>query len=331
MTSAPWWTSCFPLNSQHNQFVRWDAGEWRGGGNDRVRAEKALHRLVLLRVVRDYTVDYPARGFEVTVEGVDFEGVVGAFAKFVAAYQQRLVATWGPKLRALQGHDLSEFVKAASDLLVKFIYEHIEQARRRALATMLEAAAAARTNEDLRRRILEYLEQTEWDEQLEEVRASVLGGLDVFTPLLDDVVSPNDAAALRGAADRMLSSYPDVPAVLFIRGFAELLCRDGNGDVALENVRAGIQFALGPYALPPQDVGAAVGVLAAATEARRKIEAARTLVRAVVTSSKAGRVLIRGFLEGLPATLAEEPACWLLHHLLSEIRDLNSKREGVNA
>jgi len=44
------------------------------------------------------------------------------------------------------------------------------------------------------------------------------GGVDVLDPLLDDLVSPNRCIYFTGSVARLLSSYPDNPGLLMLRG-----------------------------------------------------------------------------------------------------------------
>jgi hypothetical protein len=133
---------------------------------------------------------------------------------------------------------------------------------------MFQAASTAKSGDELRRRILDYLEQSEWDERLDHVRSAQLS-VEAFEPLLNDLVSPNDAGALRGAVGRMLTSYPDITVMHLVRAFAEALCADSNAEVVAENVKAASTFAVSSFGqalicrsgwlLPPARFGKAEG------------------------------------------------------------------------
>lgn len=304
-----------PIESQHEVSVRWTGGE-----ESRTTLERALHRLVVLGIVRDYTVNYSGRTLKVVVAGSSRDSIVSSFVDYVAAYQQKLVPIWSTQLRALQERDTLGFGKAASKLLVRFIYENVERTRRRALAIMFDAASASRDDVDLRRRILEYLQQSEWDERLEALRVAASWGLDVLALLVDDVVSPNDAAALRGAADRMLASYADSPPLLAVRGFAEALAEDASDQVISSNIRAAIDFATTSYDLGVGDTAAALAILANGVLARGRRVEAEVLVRASTTSVGASRELTRAMLALCQPQLATPLAEWLVSALVGEIR-----------
>ncbi|MCS7259161.1 MAG: RecQ family ATP-dependent DNA helicase [Anaerolineae bacterium] len=281
--------------------------------NRRERAEKALHRLVVLGVVADYTVDFGACEFNVLIAGASQEEIAAAFGRYARAYQHRLGEQKEREARALRRQPHRDYILEVARLLVHFIYEHIEQARRRALNEMLQAASYAHSGGDLRRRILDYLEQSEWDERLESVRASARGGVDQLAPVLEDVVSPNDAAALRAAAGRMLASYPDVPGLLLLRGLSEALSPDANLEVARQNLEAAMTFALEKYQLEWHEVAQALGQTLA--YAGRKPGLAEALLDALLASSQMQRPSVRALLAYTPTELAAIPARWLLNRL----------------
>ena len=297
--------------------VSWDP--WRSVGKShddgRQRAEKALHRLVVLGVVQDYTVDYSAHEFGVRLSGAaSREEVAAALGRYAGAYQRRLGEEMEQAVLNLQVRSHGAMVLAAAELLVSFIYERVELARRRALSEMLQAANRAATGEDLRQRILDYLEQSEWDERLEQVRSSGRGGVDALSPILDELVSPNDAASLRGAVARLLGSYPDAPGLLLLRAVAEVLCSDADVPVVHENVGAALHFGFRKFRLAPAELATAVGQLV--WRARDKGGAGATLVGAAIRAAESDRVFVRELLPQLPIELAGVAADWLNQRLI---------------
>jgi ATP-dependent DNA helicase RecQ len=303
---------------------RWSSEPgWREAGRE--RAEKALHRLVLLGVVEDYTVNFAAQEFGVRIAGATREEIAAAFGRYAAAYQQRLGEQVERDALSVHRDSYREYVLAVAERLVNFIYQQIELARRRALSEMLQAAVSARTGEDLRRRILTYLEQTEWDERLEAVRASARGGVDALAAVLDDVVSPNDAAALRAATGRALASYPDVPGLLVLRSVSEALSQDADPEVVRQNVEAALAFALEKFRLGPTEV--AFALAQAITRARNKDGAAELLIRSSLASTHVDRILVRALLEHLPRDLAGLPARWLMNELVAQCAALATTEE----
>jgi ATP-dependent DNA helicase RecQ len=294
---------------------RWaDAKDRYGSGRE--RAEKALHRLVVLGVVEDYTIDFAANEFSVLIAGASQEEIAAAFGRYARAYQRRLGEQMEREALALRRQPHRDYIRAVAERLVHFIYEHIEQARRRALNEMLQAASYAHLGGDLRRRILDYLTQSEWDERLETVRTSARGGVDQLLPLLEDVVSPNDAAALRAAVGRMLASYPDVPGLLLLRGISEALSADADLETARQNIEAALNFAIEKYRLEWVDMAQMLGQTLA--YAMRKPDVARFLLYAILASPQMQRLSVRTLLAHTPQELADIPARWLLARLAEQ-------------
>ena len=286
----------------------------------KTRAERALHRLVLLGVVADYTVDWSALEFGVRLNGADADDVIEAYRRYVNGYSSRLAEREIERLSPVSRQDTRTFVLAAARQLVEFVYAHIEKGRRKSLSTMLEAVTTSRSGADLRRRILEYLQQSEWDERLDEMRTSEDDVLAGIAKLLDDIVSPNDASELRGAADRMLASYPDVPGILLARAAAEAFCRDSVLEVVERNVKAGWRFAEREYGIEFGILSNAVLWLTKVLYEKGRTDAAEAVVRASTDATKNPRALARLCVSGLPDRLAAGPAEFLVTQALVETK-----------
>lgn len=286
------------------------------------QVERSLHRLVVLGVIEDYTVNYASREFGVRLTGADNNEIVDALGDYASAYQRRLGEEVRSKLQGKSDCGLIEFVHIAASELISFIYEHIELARRRALNEIVQATSTARVGEDLRRRIIDYLEQTEWDERLEDVRASAGGGIDSLSPIIDELISPNDAAALRAAAGRALTSYPDIPGLLLLRGLSEVLCNDFDGEVVRQNIGAAISFAVHKYNLDEDSV--AVAIRQISERAKLKPDASDLVINSVVSSSEFNRSLARALLRNNLITSGGIVSDWLIANLITNITQLTN-------
>ena len=123
---------------------------------------------------------------------------------------------------------------------------------------MLGAASESRDGEDLRQRILHYLESTEYSEKLEALLISKSSILDQVRPITEDMLSPNEAAELRGQAGRYLESYPDQPSLLVLRALAEARCRDVNWETVEDNIKGFVATATSNYGVETEDAIATV-------------------------------------------------------------------------
>jgi ATP-dependent DNA helicase RecQ len=302
------------LTRRHQKLIPWSDA----GGKE--RREKAIHRLLLIGVVRDYTVDFSRHEFSLTVAGTSKPQIAVEYGNYVAAYQRRLGEQEQARALATEIEDLKLWILAIAGLLIDFIYTHIEQSRRRSLNEMFLAASSTTSGEELRVRILDYLENSEADERLNELLSSSDGGLDGLPAVLDELVSPSDAAQLRGSVARMLTSYPDVPGLLLIRSVSEALSRDVDWQVVEQNLLAGIDLALSKYQTGPAAAAVACGRVLSLVDRRKGVS--RELMERILESSHADEMFIRALISGLPRELAAAPATALTRLLAHRVHDL---------
>jgi hypothetical protein len=117
---------------------------------------------------------------------------------------------------------------------------------------------------------------------------------------------------------RQLTSYPDNPGLLLLRAITEVLSQDGDFAIATDNLKAGIEAALGPYRIAPEVVADACGKLAAC--ALKKPGAIESFVDAMIVSGFQSRDLVRLALAELPEEVSWVPASWLIGDLATNIR-----------
>ena len=226
--------------------IKQEADEYRQA---RKTTEKALHRLLLLGVVSDYTIDYSRDEFTIKLSGANKEEIVETYGKYVASYLSSRRQTEVEKASRLLSLSYSEFIIEMVSLLLHFIYDVIERGRRRAFYEMVLTCSESPTDESIRQRILRYLEATEYTEALEDIISDEKAGIKKCRDVFDNVRSPNEAAELRGQVSRYLESYPDHPALLMLRSLSEVFSRDRNVEVAKQNFIASISSALTNYGI----------------------------------------------------------------------------------
>lgn len=234
----------------------------------RGNAEKALHRLLLLGVVRDYTIDYANNEFCVSLNEYSIDNIIDNYAKYVSGYNKGRVPLEVQKLESIPDKNISVFIQAACKVLLEFIYDTIEKGRRRALREMLAAAeeSAGHDNPDdvLRGRILRYLESSYYDEIEAIVNSSSIGfnelvllcdGQETDTgEIVGGIRSPKDAMQLVGQTARYLESYPDHPSLLYLRAISEVYSSDPNYDIIQESILAAANFSNSRYGLSSHEI-----------------------------------------------------------------------------
>jgi len=230
--------------------------------NDMTRqdVEKAIHRLLVLGVIRDYTIDYAASEFSIFLSGSTKEQIVDTYSQYVQGYNKGRVRLERDKLFQHLSEEPYTFVRSACRILIEFSYDTIERGRRRGLGEMLELCEKARPGESdriVRERILRYLETT-YSREIEDVLSEkerfdrliqlVDGIVEISTgEVLGGIRSPRDAQELRGQVARYLESYPDHPGLLTLRAVAEVHCFDCTVSTVLDNLHAATNFAIERY------------------------------------------------------------------------------------
>lgn len=197
--------------------------------------EKAVHRLVTISVVEDYTVDYTNKRIDALMGGSSMEQIKGALLDYVGNYQQSRARRLSERLQA-EGEEFADYVLHITKQLLDFVYETVELGRRRALLEMVQTCSTDATDETIRARILAYLEKSEFDDALEVVVDDTDDWEQIYS-LLDEVVSPRRAVELRGQVARYLESYPDHPSLLFLRGLVEAMCEDSDRDLVANSIQ----------------------------------------------------------------------------------------------
>jgi ATP-dependent DNA helicase RecQ len=287
---------------------------------DRNVIEKALHRLLLIGVISDYTINYSSEEFGVKVTGATKEEMIETYGVYVASYLSSRRDTEVQKCARFLAQDLSGFVAGLVDLILHFIYDVIERGRRRALHEVFLACTTSSKDKDIRQRILRYLEATEYSERLDELISERDVGIGKCMDIFASVRSPNEAAEIRGQVSRYLESYPDHPGLLVLRFLSEVISRDASEDVAKQNFKAAITSAFKNYSLDQSSIiGFASWAICCIPS--RHYQLAGELVEellATFPSPDSARELLRL----LPHRLSERPAFFLLKNLEQMSRSL---------
>lgn len=223
--------------------------------------QKAIQRLLVLGVIKDYTVDYSANEITVYPGSDDDAEIRDKYATYVRGYNEGRVA------KELKNLDVNtdtrkEFVLNAAKVLTNFIYDTVEKGRRRGLQEMHKATRAALKSSDpdatLRERVVRYFETTYADKLFEVVEDKNLGfpiikiiidgeAVDNESSTIGGIRAANEAAGLRGGTSRFLESTPDHPGLLILRALAELYCKDYNKDSIINDIRSACIFATERY------------------------------------------------------------------------------------
>ena len=289
--------------------------------------EKALHRLLLIGVISDYTIDYSQDDFTVKLSGATKEEIIETYGKYIESYgdvsKKQIEIEKASQFLHLP---LAEFIMEMIDLLLHFIYEVIEKGRRRAISEIFFASIDSPSDSAFRRRILRHLEATEFSEKLEKIITDEKCGITQAKNAFNIIRSSNEAAEFRGQVSRYLESYPDHPALLMLRSLSEISSRDRNTEVTKQNFLASISSALTNYGLN-NNVVFEFATWAVLHIGKRDKKLCEELITELLQSYPT-RDFARTLIEQLPIMLSEIPAWFLLAKLQYNCKFLISKNGG---
>jgi len=211
--------------------------------------EKGLHRLSILGVVDDYTINYANKEFAIRVTGASKQDIIESYERYVKGYSPDRAIQERLKSEKHIGFEHNQFIRYIIGLLISFIYDVVEKSRRSALYEMMQVATGDKSDKAIRKRILDYLETTQYSEELETIVKGMQAGLEQAQLTFGKIRSPNDASELRGQVSRYLESYPDHPSLLLLRALSEIKTKDGNEQVTVENFISAVFSAIDNYGI----------------------------------------------------------------------------------
>ena len=212
--------------------------------DSKTRREKAIYRLSIIGVVQDYTIDFKAKRFEVTIVKRSEDKYLEQLQEYIARYKTLDGAAIATAVENRKGNDL---IQKCLGYLIAFVYEEIEKKRRRAIKNMADVARTCRTDAQIREELLSYLEKSPFTEPLLELAGRIepedwwkvldIKG-ELGEPLLNEV---DGARQLLGGCRRTLESYPNHPGLYLLSGFARFLLSNPEVEQAPSDIRSGFQ------------------------------------------------------------------------------------------
>ena len=241
----------FLLDKGESVVLKYDSSKISKNWNAQGPLEYSLVRLIHLGVVLDYTKNFNARTFEVTVspewaqsrqsEDSYRDHFLETFEAYVKRYETRRVA---PLIKELtEAATFDEVEAAAITAIIKYLYSQIERRRRTSTRTMLELAREGVTDiAEARKRLLFYLQASDKFTHDLELLAKTENDATTWTKIARSVEAPVDVDELRGAAARVLESYPTHPGLLFLSAITRRNPSDGEKDRSKEDFQAALKI-----------------------------------------------------------------------------------------
>ena len=265
VSTALWFHSqSFPDPDEEHKQVLWaydrlesgDVAVALGHGDDCVD-ERALHRLAVLGVIADYTIDGPPQASKATVRYSDPapEQVVEHLLSYVDRTQPGRVAAVRSGL-SLPFRTTRDAVSGCTRALLRLVYETVAQARLRSLREMWLSAsdAAANGGDTIRRRVLDYLSEGDASVMLQQLTQRPEFSFGDWIPQWEQITTQQTTTEWRSSAGRLLVSYPDHPGLLATRGLTEALLAGGDAAECEPTLRRSLHQASTAYSTANADV-----------------------------------------------------------------------------
>ena len=230
--------------------------------------ERAIYRLTLLGAFKGYTVEYT--GFnegEFLIEPVRANGqelreiVANNYLEYIKSYQSDS-AFLQQSRRSLENavsgieEDREYILHVLGHLLTNFTYKVIEEGRRRAIMTMLDASRKAAQFEYLdeaevflREQIVGYLSTGSSDDEESGLASILYDATDVgkLLRVIDHSISTQEEGATLQQALRLLEDYPQHYGLYFIA--AAIQARERDVASSTRSVRSMVHFGTENYGL----------------------------------------------------------------------------------
>mgnify|MGYP002622938621 CR=1 FL=1 len=222
----------------------WSEGQWHVQflSDDKEPMERAIYRFRILGVFDGYAIDYNRSGGTFVIKPSGLKGselrshVVESYLDYIRAYQPDEAYLYAAERNLLDEvggavNDRDYIMRAMRHLLSSFVYKVLEEGRRRATKTMLDAANSAAdaggggaTDSELRKQMLAYLSTGGQLGEAQGIRALLHDATNLR--LIMDTIHQGEKSKLMGQASRLLEDYPEHYGLHFIQAAFHALAGD---------------------------------------------------------------------------------------------------------
>ena len=225
---------------------------WNDDKNKRDK-EHAISRLMKLGVVDDYSVEFGSRRFTVQVGPFDFNRCCQNLLDYITAAQPARSREFAERIDAILPSDARKDSLTLATLLLEFTYDVIERSRRRMIQESVLLARSCRSDSEIRKRLMDYLQEGLGAVQINELLDKREVHLEEWRRLIEAVQTPLDAGELRGLCVRSLESFPDHPGLQLTRAVAEAMCPDHDDNVSRQGISNAIRLCV-RYRVPEGEI-----------------------------------------------------------------------------
>lgn len=182
---------------------------------------KAVYRLSIFGVLKDYEVDYHIQIITTTIVRMPESEYTNHLYQYLTRYLPEADATkWRDTIADRKGETTLQKCLGA---LIDFVYQHIAKRRQEAIRVMEQAVIEGlESTERFKERVNTYFDSRLTRELRIFVREYGFGDLLKFLRERVDGI-PTTASHLRGACDRLLVEYPENALFLMLRAIANAI------------------------------------------------------------------------------------------------------------
>lgn len=194
--------------------------------------EKAIYRLTILGIIDDYTIEYrSSKIYEIKLKKLNFEEIKQNFASYLKRYKTSRYINNLIEKNFKGEYSLKGFIYKVISVLINFVYSEIEKQRRRALYTMVEVARKSKTNEDVKKYILNYFNESVYSKDLMKLvhefnSRDLLDFINEF-----EYEEIEDVENIYGNIQRFLESYPDNPSLYLLSTFSRIILNHSRTEI----------------------------------------------------------------------------------------------------
>ena len=194
--------------------------------------EKIIYRLSILGIIDYYTVEFIGKEkiFEIKISKKDRKEIADNLKNYL--FKNGEVKEIKNKLG----------IEESISILIDFIYERLEKQRRKSLFNIVELARKAKTNDEVKKYILNYFNESVYVRKLIEI-IQKFNKIELLK-LIDELENETDEREfeiLNVNLERLFESYPGNPYIHLIKAFLEIRKRKLKN--AINNFRKFSEFA----------------------------------------------------------------------------------------
>lgn len=217
--------------------------------------DKSIYRLSILGIVSDYTIDWNANQYSITLNRLSDDKCLENTKTYLSRYKTPdYIRAAETQIANANGANMLE---RCLGYIVRFVYNEIEKKRRTALKTILEVARSSSQipqndrNNFIREQLLAYLEKSIFTDLLLEI---VKSDDDTrWWEVLEKVTDIDLARQLLGGCRRTMESYPEYAGLHILSAFARLSIPNNEIELVNQDFSTGINFIRQQYDFERQE------------------------------------------------------------------------------